>query len=32
VPADAFLPKPIDLDGLLTLVTQFCCQSQLVVV
>ena len=26
--ADAFLPKPIDLDGLLTLVTRFCCQSQ----
>jgi len=28
-PADAFLPKPIDLDSLLGLVRRYCCQKQL---
>ena len=31
-PADAFLPKPIDLESLLGLVTRFCCQTPLAVV
>jgi CheY-like chemotaxis protein len=32
LPADAFLPKPINLDSLLALVAQFYCQRQLVAV